>query len=267
MSRYALGGTTPEQDRLDHLSRSVAALTDGLLSRIPVPPAAAVLDVGSGTGRLATDLALADRTRTVKAVDVDPALLRVAREHAAGRDAAVEFLAADAVRMPFDDDVFDLVTARFVLMHVRAPAAAVREMVRVCKPGGHLLFIEADWQGQLLYPDVEGVRRMQSLAVELARAAGINPYQGRELFGLCRQAGLVDVDVSAHVQVSTADDAALVTRKLTDRLDMSGRLTAGSGGHDLARARDAVAELLADPGLFATEFRVAAVARKPGVRG
>lgn len=100
-----------------------------------------VLDVGSGTGTLA--LALAHVTGpSGSATGVDPAaaMVQAARAKARGR-AAVRFLVAPAQALPFADGSFNAVLSSLVLHHVPADvrATALAEMLRVLRPGGHLL--------------------------------------------------------------------------------------------------------------------------------
>src|SRR5690606_30164749 len=54
----------------------------------------------------------------------------------------IPFVAGDAMRLPFADDVFDAVTISVALRNVQDPAQALREMLRVTKPGGRLVVME-----------------------------------------------------------------------------------------------------------------------------
>jgi SAM-dependent methyltransferase len=271
MSTYALSGHPAELARLRFLSSSVAAVTEAVLDRVPVPPGARILDVGSGNGRLAADLAAADPRRTVVGVDADLALLDAARADAAGRGLRnVSFQPGSADALPFGAASFDLVTCRFVLMHLADPAKALAESCRVGRPGGAVALIESDWGGQLVHPASAAVQRFQDLAVRVARHVGINPYQGRELVGLVRAAGLRDIRVTAHAEVSTADDAAVVAAKLRSRLAMLSHLAPRLHSSGVFAADDFgcferdVEALLASPDLFAGEYRVAVTARIAG---
>lgn len=93
------------------------------LAELDLPNRTRVLDVGCGTGELTRVLA-AETPGAVVGVDADPDLLAVAREHA-------PVVAGDALRLPFDDDSFDLVVCQALLINLPDPAAAVREFSRV----------------------------------------------------------------------------------------------------------------------------------------
>jgi SAM-dependent methyltransferase len=89
------------------------------------------LDVGSGAGTLA--LALAPLVREVVGVDVVPELLESARREAPSNATFVE---ADATRLPFENDSFDLACCRRTLHHVARPELVVAELARVTRRGG-----------------------------------------------------------------------------------------------------------------------------------
>jgi len=98
-------------------------------------PADTVLDVACGPGLVVA--AFARVVRFAVGVDVTPAMLGRAREVARAAGARnVGWHVGDALRLPFRRGTFSVVTSRFALHHCADPVAVVREMVRVCRPGG-----------------------------------------------------------------------------------------------------------------------------------
>lgn len=106
-----------------------------------LPKSWVVADIGSGTGYLLPILAAA--FERVIAVEPVPTLLEAARGRSELREAGnVDFRSGDLRKLPLNDGEVDLAVAVLVLHHVSDPAAAVREIGRVVKPGGRVLLVE-----------------------------------------------------------------------------------------------------------------------------
>jgi glycogen synthase len=110
--------------------RKRAAVLDALAER----PALDVLDVGCGPGRLLAPLAGCHR---VTGCDVSPEMLAEARRRC---PPGVRLVRADARRLPFADGAFDALIALDLLAHLPHLADALRELARVVRAGGTLLF-------------------------------------------------------------------------------------------------------------------------------
>jgi ubiquinone/menaquinone biosynthesis C-methylase UbiE len=99
-----------------------------------------VLDVACGTGVVARVAAERVGERgAVAAADLNPGMLAVARSLPAPRGATVEWRQADALELPFADQAFDAVFCQLGLQFFADRAAALREMRRVLRPGGHVV--------------------------------------------------------------------------------------------------------------------------------
>jgi demethylmenaquinone methyltransferase/2-methoxy-6-polyprenyl-1,4-benzoquinol methylase len=148
-------GTDPERvrtmfDRIapvyDLMNTVMTAGIDGRWRRAALAAAALgpgdrVLDVATGTGKLALGAAAAvGPTGEVVGLDASPRML--ARARAAGRGSSVRWLEADAMAMPFDDRSFDAVTIGFGLRNLPDAGAALGEMARLLRPGGRLVVLE-----------------------------------------------------------------------------------------------------------------------------
>lgn len=104
-----------------------------------------VLDVAGGTGDLTAQfVAKVGSTGHVTIADINPAMLEVGRGRLADQGLAgnIEFVQADAERLPFPDNHFDCVAIAFGLRNVTRMDAALASMFRVLKPGGRLLVLE-----------------------------------------------------------------------------------------------------------------------------
>ncbi|CAA9590221.1 MAG: hypothetical protein AVDCRST_MAG88-4757, partial [uncultured Thermomicrobiales bacterium] len=104
-------------------------------------PAAAVLDVATGTG----DLAFAIRRAgagTVVGVDFSSEMIAAAHHKAGAGDGTTSFLVGDALRLPFPDKTFDACTVSFGLRNMADYDAALAEMTRILRPGGRFFCLE-----------------------------------------------------------------------------------------------------------------------------
>ncbi|WP_144791246.1 demethylmenaquinone methyltransferase [Kocuria palustris] len=99
-------------------------------------PGEKVLDVAAGTGTSSEPFMEAGAT--VVAADLSEGMLRVGRE----RHPRIDFVQADATRLPFADETFDAVTISFGLRNIAEFRQALLEMLRVAKPGGRLVICE-----------------------------------------------------------------------------------------------------------------------------
>jgi SAM-dependent methyltransferase len=106
------------------------------LDRLELRPGEWLLDAGCGGGRHC--FGALDRGARVAGVDLDRAALRVARAGIAERRGRGGALQADVFRLPFADARFDRVICSEVMEHVHDYPAAIRELVRVLRPGGTL---------------------------------------------------------------------------------------------------------------------------------
>ncbi|WP_338024806.1 bifunctional demethylmenaquinone methyltransferase/2-methoxy-6-polyprenyl-1,4-benzoquinol methylase UbiE [Aliidiomarina shirensis] len=104
-----------------------------------------VLDLAGGTGDLAAKFArMVGPEGEVVLADINDSMLRVGRDKLRdmGIVGNVSYVQADAEKLPFDDNTFDLITIAFGLRNVTDKDAALRSMLRVLKPGGRLLVLE-----------------------------------------------------------------------------------------------------------------------------
>lgn len=114
-----------------------------LVSRVEAGPDQSVLDVATGTGAVAIELAHRYGCSVV-GVDQSAEMLAVGwrRVATAGVGALVRLEQGRAESLPFEDASFDAVTFTYLLRYVDDPAATLRELARVLRPGGRLASLE-----------------------------------------------------------------------------------------------------------------------------
>ena len=109
-----------------------------LVSRVDATAADTVLDVATGTGAVAREL-LRQKGCTVVGLDQSPEMLAEARRRLPEN---VKLVEGTAEELPFRDGSFDALTFTYLLRYVSDPAATLRELARVVRPGGTIAGLE-----------------------------------------------------------------------------------------------------------------------------
>ena len=109
----------------------------------------------------------------------------------------VDFAVGDVHALDFPDDTFDVVHAHQVLQHVADPVQALREMRRVCRPGGYVAARDSDYAAFTWFPQLPELDEWLALYQRVARANGGEPDAGRRLLAWARAAGFTDVTATA----------------------------------------------------------------------
>ena len=108
------------------------------IQRMQIQPGERVLEVGVGTG---INLSLYPKEASVTGIDFSNSMLEKARERVAKGIRNVRLLQMDAADLKFADDSFDIVYAPYLISVVPDPVKVAREMRRVCRPGGRIIFL------------------------------------------------------------------------------------------------------------------------------
>ncbi len=106
-----------------------------------------VLDIGSGPGLMAAELAAAvGAAGRVDGIDVSDSMLAIANEQQRAESSApIAFTAGEAVAVPFAEETFDAVLSTQVYEYVSDIAAALAQAHRVLRPGGRIVILDTDW--------------------------------------------------------------------------------------------------------------------------
>jgi SAM-dependent methyltransferase len=134
------------------------------LDRLPLPAGGRVLDAGCGSGRTLEELG---RYGEVYGVELDPGAASVARERGCGevREGRLE-------ELPWEDGFFDLITCLDVIEHTPDDRVTLRELRRVCQPGGFLLVTVPAYQALWSTHDVANHHYRRYSRASLRAAAG-----------------------------------------------------------------------------------------------
>jgi SAM-dependent methyltransferase len=198
-------------------------------------PGTRLLDIGAGPGTITADLAALVAPGRVTALEASPDALQLSRDELGRRGIEAEFVVGDVHALDLPDESFDVVHAHQVLQHVADPVQALREMRRVCRPGGVVAARDSDYRAFAWYPQSAELDRWMELYQVAARANGGEPDAGRRLHAWARAAGFDRVTASASTWCfADADDRAywggmwsdrILTSALADQLLSEGRAT------------------------------------------
>ncbi|WP_299570931.1 class I SAM-dependent methyltransferase [uncultured Williamsia sp.] len=175
------------------------------------------LELGCGTGFFLLNLMQSGVASSGSVTDLSPGMVKVALRNAENLGLDVDGRVADAETIPYEDGTFDLVVGHAVLHHIPDVEQALREVLRVLKPGGRFVFagepstigdFYARWLSRTTWKLTTTVtrwaplrdwRRPQAELDESSRAAAleavvdIHTFDPRELARLARSAGAVEV--------------------------------------------------------------------------
>jgi SAM-dependent methyltransferase len=178
------------------------AFTDFLVDRLRPRAGNRILDVGCGTGTAELRLSRL-RLSQVAMVGLDRIVERtaIAGRTADAHNMRASFATADACQIPFPDATFDSTFCVAVLQHIHDPGEALREFVRVTRPGGRILAVEPDNAARYWYSSAPqgmtayAAARKYFDALAKSRGEGLDPRVGPRLPTLFAEAGIEPLEV------------------------------------------------------------------------
>jgi len=148
-----------------------------------------VLEIGSGTG---FNFPYYEIAQKVMAIEPEPLMREQSIPRAMKANVPIEVISANAEELPFPDDSFDTVVGTLVLCTIPDPAKALKEIRRVCKPDGQVLFFE---HVRLNHP-VLG--RLQDLLTPLWKRLCDGCHLNRNTLELVKRAGFKVIRIEKY---------------------------------------------------------------------
>lgn len=153
-------------------------------------PNLTLLDVGAGSGTISITFAKFIPDGHVTATDLNPDILLRAASIAKSEGVKnIEFQQADAYKLPFADETFDVTHCHQMLCHLKEPWEALREMMRVTKVGGVVAARDGDLETECVWPATPRLLKFHDFAVQLMRSKGESSNGGRQLLSWALKAG------------------------------------------------------------------------------
>jgi SAM-dependent methyltransferase len=211
-----------------------------------------VLDCGCGPGSITLGIAARIGNGSVVGIDMDESQIGLSMAKATARGCTnASFRPGNAYALPFAEGTFDAVFSHALLEHLNQPGEALREFLRVLRPGGVAGVCTPDWGGFLCSPPTEEVSAALRASNETLIHNGGDGLTGRKLLGLMLESGYADVRAQARYQ--NYDDLSDIAGALAAQLERGGQ-------HAHAEAIRAWA--MRPVGMFAQAW-VSCVGRKP----
>lgn len=201
MSEYSYGQKEPMENdamvrTLDTQARAIWPQERLLLKRVFSRAGLHVLDVGCGTGEIASRIAMEFSPEHVLGIDLAENHTTLAKERFKNLD-KLSFRKGDATRMPFEPDTFDVALCRHMLQAVPDATAVIREMIRVVKPGGWLYVLAEDYGMLFFHPTKYDTDEFfGSYGGKAALKAGSDLRQGRKMPVILSSLGCSEIEVN-----------------------------------------------------------------------
>jgi arsenite methyltransferase len=136
-----------------YVTPDVVAQRRQVLQALKLVPGEQVLDIGSGPGLLAYDMAVAVGSEgRLCGVDVSPAMVAMSRKRCSGQPWA-EFQTVDAIDLPYPENNFDAAVSTQVYEYVRDVPAALCQLHRILRPGGRAVILDTDYGSLVIHTE------------------------------------------------------------------------------------------------------------------
>jgi ubiquinone/menaquinone biosynthesis C-methylase UbiE len=201
--QYVLGYRQAEQRRLQQQAQQLAHESSWLFDQTGMARGARVVEIGCGPhGCLELLSERVGPSGSVVGVERSADAVALARKLVLERGLGnVEVLEGDARSTGLPRASFDLATARLVLVNVPHPEQIVAEAVALVRPGGWVAFHEADYVSHICDPPLDAWTNLVGLLETYSENNGIDPFIGRKLPRLLRDAGLTEVRVNPIIHI------------------------------------------------------------------
>nr|WP_306667757.1 methyltransferase domain-containing protein [Pseudoteredinibacter isoporae] len=184
------------QDYLSQAAQMFAPIKTGSYEKLQAQSAQSLIDIGCGPGIDTTTIAqLYPELNEIIGVDFDKEMVQQADTLAKQKECSdrIRHQHASTYELPFPDNRFDAVRAERLFMHLEKPELALKEMIRVAKPGSKLVIVETDWASMSVNNNMDELERRLShyFASEFLH----NGYSARRLPAQLTALGVKDVDI------------------------------------------------------------------------
>ena len=190
-----------------YTNRDAVQVADFLVPRLS--EGMSLLDCGCGPGPLTLGFAELVAPGRVVGIDIEPTMIDQANQlKSDGGPDNLEFQVGDIYDLSFEDGEFDVVFSSAVIEHLSDPVSALREVLRVTKPGGIGAVIRTDWSFPFIVPECPELSRFFELFEGGFNRIGGSLNRGRFLSAHMREAGFDVVEFQTNMSQLLGQSAA-----------------------------------------------------------
>lgn len=213
---YIHGTRKEEQGRLSTLNRIT---NNSFISYLGLRDEIKVCDFGCGLGNLIRDIDKRFPYVEITGVEISEEQYLKARKLNKNNN-KVTLVNASIFQNNLPDNYFDITYCRYLLEHVNEPVRAVQEMVRVTKPGGKIISQENDLHNVMYFPEIPHYDYVMQRFCNLQVQMGGDPFIGRKLFTIYKQAKVVNIELAYEPEIYTENDTEKYKAWLKNSLDI-----------------------------------------------
>ena len=181
-----------EMTRLQTQAEEFSSSTEESMVKLGIKSDMKVVDIGCGTGSVSFMISpMVGELGRVVGVDSNQYAIDYCNDVARSNGILnTKFIISDATRLNFEPNSFDIAYSRFLFQHIKEANEALREMVRITKPGGVVMVEDCDLFTWLIYPKNESVSKLWHWYESIQLDRGTDPEIGRKLYAMFLEEGL-----------------------------------------------------------------------------
>jgi ubiquinone/menaquinone biosynthesis C-methylase UbiE len=178
--------------RLQTQAEEFSSSTEESLVKLSIKPDMKVVDIGCGAGSVSFMISpKVGELGWVVGVDSNQHAIDYCVEIARSNGILnTKFIISDATNLNLESHTFDIAYSRFLFQHLKEASEALREMVRITKPGGIVMVEDCDLFTWLVYPKNESVSKLWHWYESIQIERGTDPEIGRKLYAMFLDEGL-----------------------------------------------------------------------------
>ena len=193
-TKYIHGTSESEQKRLSKLN---LLTNESFIKFFNCKPSDKILELGSGLGILADQISRNLSNGKVTGIE----LMKEQIGSCPPGSKNLEFILGDVHKLPFPDASFDKIYGRYILEHISYPVRALREALRVLKPGGEISIQENSILLIEFYPACPKFKKIWKKFAALQHKLGGDSMIGLKLHSLLLKAGFQKVELSSAPEI------------------------------------------------------------------